>query len=378
MKVFNQHKIRYIKYVEKFLFIFKIFRLPIWFIAKFFRNIQKNRPDYLIVDGFLVGDCVFLRPLCKSVEKVSGNSYYLGGSHSKHLLEDIELKIIHNQFPWATYNYSFSNIYQQLKVWLKIFFLQPRKVIETRGDLRSILFLYMACPQTLVGYSFTGGKTFLDIEPKDNGKILSLAFHNENLALSLGLEYKAESIKKNNIRAYKKDVPEIGLSFSGSQILKSLPRQIAKYVLEILKDKKIKLSYLYFKKDFFFHSNQDLLKEFSINIIYDNSFQEYLSVIESLDAYIGMDSAGGHICSIYQVPCMIFFGTNFADYAKPIGNPYFIPMESKNNFFCRPCFGNYCEYTNNQGCLLDITKQDLEQEINRLLEYTQKRMLVYK
>ncbi|MCB1192938.1 MAG: hypothetical protein H7A23_25620 [Leptospiraceae bacterium] len=347
-------------------------------MAILIRLFSKNRPDYLIADGFLIGDCVLLRPLCKAIEAKSSNSYYMGGTHSKFLLEDIQLKIIENQFPWATYNYSYKNLCKQLKVWFKIFLLQPHTIIETRGDLRSILFLYMACPKKLVGYSFTGGKTFLDVEPEDDGKIDSLGKHVERLTIALGLEYVSESIRHKQIFIKPKRIPEIGLSFSGSQVLKTMPFQVAKKLLEILSDIPLKLSYLSFKKDFFFKANQELLKGFNINIVPEKNFQGYLDILKTLDGYIGMDSSGGHICSIYQVPCMIFFGTFSAEYAQPIGNPYFIPIETNKDYFCRPCNGSNCHNIKYQSCLNDISQIVLEEKIQDFIKMINDRKSYYK
>ncbi len=389
MKVYNTEKLRHIKIINSVLKFIKYLRIVLFPLALFIRLLRnKKRPDFLIADGFLIGDTVLARPLIKAILKKYSDVYYLGGMHAKIILQDIPVKLIINQWLWASYNYSFKNILKQISIWWQIFCLQPKNIIELRGDIRSLFFLYFTYPEKLIGYSFTGGKTLLDLEPNLPDEVMHLETHNKKLAEFLGLEYQSSDIQfKGGLRGlaplesnisptrFKGRSPlepfgllrlclNIGLSFSGSLPLKTLPLATAKIVVDFLREQypKAELIYLLSPKDYFYDQNQEFLRSNQIQI-WQGNFQDYFEKIANLDFYVGMDSAGAHLASMFDLPSVIFFGTQESFFAKPI-HANAICLETKEKLDCRPCAGKICVNSEKQKCLLSIKKKDIIKALN--------------
>ena len=366
MKIYNTKKIEKLKKIEKYFKILIFIRFPFLILAKLIRRFKKNRPEFLLSEGFLIGDVVLTRGITKAVSKLSQNNYYLGISQSKKIFDDIQIKIIINQWPWANYNYSIINWIRLLKLWFQIFFLQPKNILELRGDFRSILFLYLCCPEVLGGFPYTGGSFFLD-KMVDTLELLNVEEHTYLLAKKFSLTYdKSYFIKQRT----KKTRNRVGLSFSGSQILKTIPSFLAEIILiKLIKIKKLELVYIVSPKDHFYLENQKLIQLKVHNILENLSFEDYLSEIENLHYYIGMDSGGAHLASMYSIPSLIFYNTNFAKLTKPIGNPNLITLETEEYLICRPCDGVHCIHKEYLYCLKSIKKEKLEQGLEKLLSY---------
>lgn len=371
MKVYNQEKLKLIQKIAPFLFVIKLLRLPLLLLVIPLRFFRKNRPDYFIADGFLIGDTILARPLIKAVLRKDPNAYYLGGKHAKYLLSDTKVNLMENQWPWATYDYSWQNLLKQVQIWYKILWLQPRNVIELRGDIRSLALLYLTCPESLIGFSFTGGKLFLNQEPELPDEILHLEAHNQALAKLLNLDYHLFDLKLSIDDALFKNRDKIiGLSFSGSLPLKTLPQEMAKIVLtELKRDSSLKLVYLKSPNDYFLDQNSEvMLKEFHVEV-WQGDFAAYVQKVQALAGYIGMDSAGGHLAALFDIPSVIFFGTQESSFAKPISDKLLV-LEPKESLECRPCAGKVCGNQQNQACLSSISELEIKETIQNLLLLT--------
>lgn len=369
MKVYNQEKLKLIQKIAPFLFVIKLLRLPLLLLIIPLRFFRKNRPDYFIADGFLIGDTILARPLIKAVLRKDPKAYYLGGKHAKYLLSDTQVKLMENQWPWATYDYSWQNLLKQVQIWYKILWLQPRNVIELRGDLRSLVFLYLTCPESLIGFSFTGGKMFLNQEPELPDKVLHLEVHNQALAKLLNLDYHLFDLKLSiDDAVFKNKNKIIGLSFSGSLLLKTLPAGIAKIVLtELKRDSSLKLVYLKSPNDYFLDQNPEaMLEAFQVEV-WQGDFAAYVQKMQTLAGYIGMDSAGGHLAALFDIPALIFFGTQEPDFAKPISDKLLV-LETKEALECRPCASKVCVNSQLQSCLNSISEIEIRQTIQKLLQ----------
>ncbi|MFA5880223.1 MAG: hypothetical protein WC860_08680 [Candidatus Margulisiibacteriota bacterium] len=357
MKVYNDNKLKLAKKIEPFLLIIKILRLPLYLLVILIRFFRKNRPDFFVADGFLIGDCVLARPLIKAVLRKDPKSYYMAGRHAKFIFFDSKINLIENQWPWANYDYSLRNWLKQLLVWFKILWLQPKTIIELRGDLRSLFFLYLTCPKSLIGFSFTGGKMFLTKEPNLPKKVMHLEAHNYALAKLLNLDYQLKKDLKIENRL-KKEQRIIGLSFAGSLPLKTLPIKMAKIILDTFKnDAAVKLVYLKSPHDYFLDNHEAVIQEYKIEI-WEGAFSNYFDFMQTLSGYIGMDSAGGHIAALFQIPSLIFFGTQESSFSKPI-NEQMIILEMSKSLFCRPCASKICVNSVPQACLTGIDKQKI-------------------
>lgn len=368
MKIYNTKKIEKLKKIEKYFKIFILLRLPLLLIAKLIRLFKKNRPEFLLSEGFLIGDAVLTRGITKAVSKLSSQNYYLGIPQSEYIFDDIPIQIIPNQWPWANYNYKVSNLLKLLKVWLKIFLLQPKNILELRGDFRSILFLYLTCPEILGGFPYTGGSFFLD-KRVDTRELLNIEEHTRLLAKEFNLDYdESYFIKKN--KNPNTSTKKLGLSFSGSQILKRIPSSLAEIILNKLIDKKnLELVYIVSPQDHFYFENKNLILSKVHKVLENLSFKEYLSELENLNFYIGMDSGGAHLVSMHSTPSLIFYNTNFARLTKPMGNPNLLTLETEEELNCRPCDGVHCVHKEYLYCLKSIQKSKLETCLEKLFSY---------
>lgn len=371
MKIFNIEKLNKGKKVEKFLLLFKIFRYPLLLVAKLIRKNQKDSSIILISDGFLIGDSVLLRPLVKAANRKYNKTILISGKHTPIIYDDMMIDWIDFQYPWANYKYNFSAFMSLFKLWYKIFTIQPKVIVETRGDLRSLLFLYMACPQKLAGYSFTGGKKLLDIEPAGMENIEHLEMHNSALALSLEMNYQTSDVRKKIYIANRKQ-KRIGLHFDSSQRTRILPRFMADKIIKILK-KKTNYEIVYISGPTgFLKDNPDFISANAIQE-YNCGLDNFVHYISDLSVYIGVDSAGAHIASMYEIPSLIFFSVYNSNYSMPIANPHLVTIETDEKLECRPCGGNKCINPNYQRCLTGINDMELEKKIETVLSHTQKK-----
>ncbi|MBL8022434.1 MAG: hypothetical protein JNM27_22345 [Leptospirales bacterium] len=334
MKLFNQEKLQRLKLVARWLWILRVIRLPLLPIA-FVARLRK-RPDFLVADGFLIGDCVLLRPMLGAMCR-KGRVRYIGGAHAKEILGDLGVEHEVFQWPWANYDYSVGSAFRLLSLWFRILVLQPRVIVEPRGDLRSLAVLYLTCPQRLAGYSFTGGAFMLDVDPA-LPEVVHLEEHNRVLATSLGLEYRLDDL----FQTAGNGDGSVAISFSGSQPLKVMPTNVAKFIVQRLQKSGRRVSYLRGPGDFFLSvpENLALLEEAKIPIKQE-SFKDYVSILRRVSGYIGMDSGGGHLASMFQKPSVIFLSTQFSAYCGPRGKQA-IFVESAESLACRPCAGVTC------------------------------------
>lgn len=350
--------------LEPFLWSFALLRLFLLPLA-FLLRCRPGRPQFLVADGFLIGDCVLLRPLLAAAAR-SGRTMYFAGAHARHLLGDLPVTILEGRWPWASYDYSLRSVFGLCSFLLRVFLLQPRCVIEPRGDVRSIALLYLCCPAVLAGFDFTGGAFMLDVKPVAPG-ILHLEEHNRLLADALDLDYRTEDIAAERNPAA---VGGIAVSLSGSQPLKCLPAAKARVLLEELRMHRPggAIFYLAGPQDFFLkqEGSAELLREFNVTL-WQGNFAEYISMMRGVECYVGMDSAGGHIAAMYGIPSLLFFGTMHASYCAPVGPGKRLILETEMKLECRPCAGVTCTNPTHHVCLHSIDNTAIRRCVEALL-----------
>lgn len=365
MKYYNQKKIhkRLIYLIEVcVLFLGAIFRLTKSLICL----LRPCGERYvLVVDGFLVGDSVLLRPFVKELIKKYSDTHrilILSGKHSFKTYEDIlsDIEILNLQFPWATYDYSFRKLLELLWVLGNLLRKDIDVAIESRGDFRSIAWTYLACPNKLFGFDFTGGaKLLTDVVP-DDGSILHLFEHVRNLGTILGCNVNSDDVVIQNSNSC--EVNRIGISFSGSQKLRNLPEHIGYQIIErMIKTYDAEIWYIRSPSEKIY-SDYNLRTRFGNRLkIFSGDFCEYTKFLQSLCIYIGMDSGGGHLCSMWGIPSVIIFGTQVSSYSKPIGVHPLLCVETKKSINCRPCDATICTNSTFQQCLADIDTDSIFQ-----------------
>lgn len=353
MKFFNQRKIkpRTIKILETCILAARVGTC-------FFKRLLTRGDDshLLIIDGFLTGDTILLRPLINALLNKYGHSHkvsLLAGPHARYVLSDMasQIELIEYQFPWAVYDYSFRNLFRLCRVWLSLFARYVDIAVETRGDFRSIAWASLLCPDHLTGFDFTGGGHLLTTVVPDDGTVVHLFEHVKRIGQAMGVRVVEEDIAMS-ARRERCPSGKIGISFAGSQPLRSLPLQKRRELLDrLVEEKQIELWYIVAPQET--ASDLDAIRNtYGDRIRYfQGSFAEYYQFMQTLDAYIGMDSAGGHLCSIFGIPAAIIFGTQESWYTKPIGNRNLLCVEPERVLPCRPCDGVVCKRLEYQECL---------------------------
>lgn len=339
----------------------------IWVLGKILRLIRaadvrasSKKPSLFIIDGFLIGDAVLLRPLVLSiVEKYreSHRIFLLSGAHSKRIFADIQssISMITYQFPWATYDYSPKSLARLLRLWWRMFIDCPSIIVETRGDFRSIAWAHLTCPDRLVGFGFTGGRRLLTDVVPDDGSVTHLFAHIVRIARVLNLPIDSHAVHlprfPNQLRSGK-----IGISFAGSQRLRQLPLEVVDGLLEGLSSRLANVELHYLVSPGEAAGVLDLIKQKHDSRVrtFSGSFDTYFDLLSTFDLYIGMDSGGGHLASLLHIPSVIIFGTQYAWYSKPIGSHPLLCVESPMLLACRPCDGRTCINATFQKCYLTL------------------------
>jgi hypothetical protein len=294
-------------------------------------------PDVLLADGFLIGDAVLLRPLVKAVARTSGPVVYMGGRHVDTVFGDIDgLDTLHYQWPWAVYDFSARSWLRFARILWKLLLLTPATCAEVRGDFRSLAVLSALWCGRLVGFGFTGGHSLLDVDAAADGelrdRVVSLEAHNRALALALGLAYDSSWMAWETARPARRGESAIALSFSGSRPQKVLTVALAENLLDHLDAAvdpdlpRLQAAYLEGANDFFVRQPGavDMLCRRGIRPV-KGSFDDYFWTIARSSGYLGVDSAGGHIASIFDVPALVWFAPTPLNPA-PVPSTYSRPI----------------------------------------------------
>ncbi len=239
--------------------------------------------------------------------------------------------------------------------------------MEPRGDFRSIFCLFMACPEVLVGYSFSGGGRFLNREPKEMEHIAPLEEHHRRLGECLSLDYRlSDFFLSQKSRVGSAGRKKVGLSFSGSLPLKCLPEEMALDLVSRLAQRGVELIYIAAPHDHFLAVSNAVAS--GKITIWKGSFSEYFQLISGLDAYVGMDSGGAHLAAMNRIPSLIFYGTQVASYCRPPAYPEQTCWEPVSPLSCRPCPGKICVNGDRyQNCFYLMDRKAVVKSLDRLL-----------
>ena len=227
--------------------------------------------------------------------------------------------------------------------------------IEARGDFRNIVWAALACPTRLIGFDFTGGARLLtDIVP-DDGKITHLFGHTKRLGRILNLEVTDGRIKMDLLPSPKGKVARIGISFAGSQTLRRLPAETGLALLrDLAQSMDAEIWYIQSPQETVY-TDELLERELGDRLrLFSGNFEQYYAFLKTLDCYIGMDSGGGHLCSMFGIASVIIFGTQQPSYCSPVGGHPLLCIENSRQLACRPCNGVTCVNNIYQECLQEI------------------------
>jgi ADP-heptose:LPS heptosyltransferase len=369
MKYFNRKKMRprLIKAIEKCILIARLGLRP------FKKLLTRDKTAcILVVDGFLIGDTVLLRPLMKALVGKYGQSHkilMLAGPHAQYILSDVasDIHIIEYWFPWATYDYSPRSLTRLFGSWLTFFTKNVDIAVETRGDFRSIAWTSLFCPHTLLGFDFTGGGRLLDTIIPDEGAVVHLFEHIKLIGQALRVTIKEQDILLAPHISHT-SIFKIGISLVGSQPLRSFPYHKKLEIIDrLLEQDRAEIWYIVAPQDPA-ASIEALRQRFGEKIhFFHGSFAEYFHFMKTLDAYIGMDSGGGHLCSLFGIPAIILFGTQEPWYCRPVGSANLFCVETAEKLSCRPCDATTCTNPEYQRCLSRISVEEIIALVNHVV-----------
>lgn len=153
-------------------FILDIFAFPIKWISK--KEIVHPPQNILVFESHLIGDCVMTLAMISKMREYwpDAKITFLANAWAASLVpSQIKIDFVTLNVPWATYNYSFSNIFKFIKT---MFLLRKRKLdltLETRGDPRNAFTLWLMGARSRIGLNLAGGTNFLthavSLSPQD-------------------------------------------------------------------------------------------------------------------------------------------------------------------------------------------------------------------
>lgn len=377
----NQNKIRLINRI-----------MSLFFHTKHYENcegIYLNKVNkILIIDFALIGDTIMLIPFLRVLKKNSSNSTIdlVCNKCGKDILEDQEL--INNFFLLQIKkNSNLKQIYANLLQIMR-FLLMIRKtnydiIIEPRGDLRFILFMYFCKGKRKISLTYTGGEYMLTDAIIPNNNIQHLIDDKLYILEKLGciiekndrIPYLSKSeIAKDFIKKYKKELHIdnkfiIGIHPSASIKIKEWDKY--DQLLEKINDQNFDFFLIIFKKpgeDI----NVDKITQKAINLnipfkVSETNLSDYKIILSLCDLVICNDSGAGHISASYNVTTIVIMGPFMPEFCAPLGKHVF-PISKQ--LTCKPCLSKVCKFGNgNIKCLKYISVEDVMSVVYNALNY---------
>jgi ADP-heptose:LPS heptosyltransferase len=124
----------------------------------------------LVLESHLIGDTVLLVPILQALKDKYPNAelHVLGNPWIKDVLDDLRLvdRFILQKIPWATYDYSASNLRRVVRT-IKLLRAEHYDLaIDPRGDARNAVLLWTTNAKRRLGFGMTGASRYLtDIAP---------------------------------------------------------------------------------------------------------------------------------------------------------------------------------------------------------------------
>jgi hypothetical protein len=312
--------------------------LPVHLAVRAIKRLCRVRsPAYLVADGFLIGDAVLLRPLVKAAARSGRPVTYLGGTHVATVMGDVPgLDHLDYQWPWARYDYSPASAVRFVSLFWRLVWLTPEVAVEARGDFRSLAVLSVAWCGRIVGFAFTGGRPLLAVDAGRaaslDGRIAPPEEHNRALAEACGLAYDSRAIAWEGSESSLAPASGLALSFSGSQAHRVLSVGLAGRLFASLECRaaglvrRLPTVYLEGPADRFVGQPGAVEWLASRGIVrLRGTFEDFFRAIRACSAYVGVDSAGAHLASIFDIPALVCFTPNAAGdtpspshYSRPV------------------------------------------------------------
>lgn len=371
MKGYNQRKLKKALLLDKLLKLI-IHPKPSQALPSSFSNI-------LVIQSHLIGDLIMAIPLLKALKKWYPNAkiILLAGEFSKELMEELPFidEIVTMKFPWSTYDYSLKNIGRIFKVLMK---LRERKIdlaIDAQIDMRNAFLMFLIGAKRRLGYSITGGSSFLTDIPEFPKYISNLMEARLSILSYLNIDYNEKSTSlplnqealvraQNFLNTYHiNDKKLIAIHPGASKKEKLWPAISYVKVIQYLLDIEMHPVLIEGPND------RNIIRQIQNNIgisltCFKGNLKEVAAFISRCRLLLCLDSAAIHLASAVKTPVVAIYGPQFPWLTKPHGPN--IEILWNENLDCRPCEYGKCKYKTNI-CMESITPDQVIEKIDRLL-----------
>jgi len=360
-----------------------------------FKKNEEIRPEeikeILIIRTAYIGDVVMALPLLKPIRERFANAKisFLTSTNAKEVVEN-------NPYVDEIITYDPFWFYDSEKREYINFIRGLRKrsfdlVIETRGDIREIMFLVFPLKARYkVSYDVGGGGCFLSHVVPYNGTVHRVEYH-LNITRFLGCKtcedvewgiYLTENEKKSvkeilNEEGVTPDKPVIALHPGSRKELKCwFPERyaaVADFIASelgatvILTGAPDEVSLV--------ESVKELMENRPVVLAGKMTLRELAGVISLCSLFICNDSAPMHIAAAMKTPTIAIFGPSKSIETGPYGK---IHTVIEKDFPCRyRCDEDVCLYKNYNQCIKDISVDDVISAVRKVMLSKIRKTILY-
>lgn len=339
-----------------------------------------NPKKILVIQSHLVGDLIMSVPLLKALRRgyPEAKIFLLANKFANELLENAPYidEIITMNFPWAGYDYSLKNTIYVMKVMKRLRREKFDLAIDAQIDMRNAFLMYLAGARRRLGYSITGGETFLTDIPELPKNIDNLSEMRLSILNYLGIDTAnkiAELVVTNRAQAWM-DAYLVQAGFGGAKLVAVYPGASKSEKLWRCERFAEVIDYLYQK------NYQPVLIEGPLDRIVvtaivakcknhppvlKTNLGNLVAFIQRCYLVICVDSASIHLAGAVNTPAIAIYGPKWPQLTLPFNNN--IEAIWDKHFNCRPCEYGHCK---NPGytCMDAIQTKTVIDKIDKMLE----------
>jgi lipopolysaccharide heptosyltransferase II len=380
MRVFNPRKLRFAKAIDSLgRMIFRLSRTRRPGVLMSAGQLAPRR--ILVLESHLIGDIVMATPALRALRDhfPSAEIILVAGPWAKELLRDQGLvnDYIEVRFPWATYDYSLSNLRKMILALRTIRGKQWDLAIDLRGDIRNIVFLYVTGATRRLSYDFTGGEYLLTdtlSDPLTHGHVVDYnVYLVEQLGCHVGSKEPTLSVSDDHTREARAILQSRGVA--DESIIIGIHPGASKPLRHWKADRFARLADLLLEDPgntvLLFQGPQDRQVVRSITermvrraLILEEPLSRLPALFKCCAALIGLDSGAVHVAAAVGTPTVVLFGPAEPERVKPFSRDVSIVI--KEGYWCRPCDQVHCVQPEN-NCMDALQVESVHEHIRRIL-----------
>ncbi len=350
MRVFNQKKIRYARPIDAVgRLVFRLFKNKSALAQPPLRHLAPQ--EIIVLESHLIGDVILAIPALQALRAKfrSSRITLVSGSWAKELLDSQNVvdEFVEVQFPWSTYDYSYSNLRNMMRVLCELRRHRWDLGIDMRGDFRNTAFLFLTGANRRVGYNFTGGEYLLTDVVQDDPHLKHIVDYNLHVVEELGCTIPtrepsllvAENEIENARRALnlsgESDEAVIGIHPGASKPLRHWKAERFAELADMFLDNE-KNHVLLFRGP----GDEEVVKGILSLMkrtprVVSQPLYHLPAIFKCCNIIIGLDSGAVHIAAAVDVPTVVLFGPADPERVKPISDKTSIIIQE--GYWCRPC-----------------------------------------